>query len=151
VVFDFSRISGVNAVMTLLLFVIGGAILLGHARKLTHDVLVQTAKDWQDLATSRLAIIDGLQQQMDGIQAQLTRHAERIATMEHDNQELQRLNQRLQVRMERLGAENEVLRELLKEAGIPLPLEARRERLRGAELALPEENPGEPGLRGESP
>ena len=141
-VFDFSRVSGVNALMTLLLFVIGGAILLGHARRLTHDVLVQTAKDWQDLATSRLAIIEGLQKQLDSIQTQITRHGERIATMEHDNQELQRLNQRLQVRMERLVAENEILRELLERAGIPLPQEARRERLREAGLSFPEENPG---------
>lgn len=144
-VFDFSRVSGINALMTLLLFVIGGAILLGHARKLTHDVLVQTAKDWQDLATSRLAIIEGLQKQLDAIQAQITAHGERIATMEHDNQELQRLNQRLQVRMERVSAENEVLREMLKEAGIPLPREGRRERLRSAGLSLPEENPNETG------
>jgi chromosome segregation ATPase len=145
VVFDFSHVSGVNALLTLLLFVIGGAILLGHARKLTHDVLVQTAKDWQELATSRLAIIEGLQKQLDGIQAQITRHGERIATMERDNQELQRLNQRLQVRMERLIADNEILRELLERAGIPLPQEARRERLRESGLSSPEESPGGTG------
>ena len=142
---DFSRLNGVNALLTLLLFVIGGAVLLGHARKLTHDVLVQTAKDWQDLATSRLAIIEGLQKQLDGIQAQITRHAERLATMEHDNQELQRLNQRLQVRVERLMAENETLREMLREAGVPLPRDPRRERRRETGLSQSEESPEEQG------
>jgi hypothetical protein len=140
---DFSRFSGLNALITLLLFLIGGAILLGHARKISHDVLVQTAKDWQDLATSRLAIIEGLQKQLDGIQAQITRHAERIATMERDNIELQGLNQRLQVRVERLGAENEILRELLRQAGLPLPRELRREPRPTAGLPPPEESPEE--------
>jgi hypothetical protein len=142
---DFSRLNGVNALLTLLLFVIGGAVLLGHARKLTHDVLVQTAKDWQDLATSRLAIIEGLQKQLDGIQAQIIRHAERLATMEHDNQELQRLNQRLQVSVERLGAENEMMREMMREAGMPLPHDPRRERRRETRLSLPEESSEETG------
>jgi cell shape-determining protein MreC len=136
--FDFSRFNGINALVTLLLFVIGGVILLAHARRLTHDVLLQTAKDWQDLATSRLAIIEGLQKQLDGIQTQITQHGERLATMEHDNQELQRLNQRLQVRVERLMAENEIMRDLLKEAGIPLPRSARQEPVRETRLRPPE-------------
>jgi len=106
---DLRVLSGLNGLITLLLFVMGGAILLGHARKLSHDVLVQTAKDWQELAASRLAMIAGLQQQLDTIQAQVTQHAEQIAAMERDNRELQRLNQRLQVRVERLVAENERL------------------------------------------
>src|SRR5438445_12371064 len=104
-----SVLCGLNALSTLLRFVIGVLVLLGHARKLSHDVLLQTARDWQELAASRLAMIEGLQQQLETIQTQVTQHAERIAAMERDNRELQWLNQRLQVRVEQLVAENESL------------------------------------------
>jgi septal ring factor EnvC (AmiA/AmiB activator) len=135
----FTLISGLNALAALLLFALYGAILLGHARQLSHNVLVQTANDWQALATSRLAISEGLQKQLDAIQSQVTRLAERLATMEHDNQALQRLNQRLQVGLERLLAENESLREQLAEAGVPLPSSIRTDRLRELRLLRPEE------------
>jgi len=142
-------IGGLNALAALLLFGLYGAILLGHARKLSHDVLVQTAKDWEELAASRLAMNEGLQQQLDAIQAQLTQLAERLATVEHDKQELQRLNQRLQVGLERLLAENEILRELLKQAGIPVPSNLRADRLRELRPLRPEGSAGALGL-GES-
>jgi hypothetical protein len=114
-------LNDLNGLSTLLLFVMGGAALLGHARKLSHDLLIQSLKDWQELAASRLAINEGLRQQLDAIQTQVSRHAEQIATMEHDRGELQRLNQRLQVRMERLVAENERLRARMQELGLPWP------------------------------
>jgi septal ring factor EnvC (AmiA/AmiB activator) len=109
------------------MFLLGGGVLLMHAKKLSDAVLRQTAKDWQDLATSRLEVITNSQNQLNAIQLQITGQNERIALLERDKREIEDQRDRLQRRVERLIRTVAALVEQLEEAGMEVAPELRRD------------------------
>jgi TolA-binding protein len=96
---NFDGFSGINAFFTVIL-VIGAAILIiAQTRKISHEQLMQTAKEWQDIATARSERVNVLQQQLGHLQEQTLMLTGRISAMERDREFLMQKNLDLERRL----------------------------------------------------
>jgi septal ring factor EnvC (AmiA/AmiB activator) len=102
---------------------------MAQARRISHEQLTQTAKDWQDIATARTERVNLLQQQQASLQAQITDLTGRIAAVEKDRDYLVRKNLDLSQALDRAHDRVEQLEQALCDHGLQIPrLEERTER-----------------------
>lgn len=111
----------ISLLFTILAVVVAAIVVMAQARRVSHEQLTQTAKDWQDVATARTERVTMLEQQLAGLQSQMLEMAGRIAAFERDQDYLERRNRELGQKLERSEVRVEVLEQLLGQHQILVP------------------------------
>lgn len=118
---DFSQFSGVNALITVVASVVVGILTIAHNRRITREEMETSRKEWADVATRRLEIINSLQTQVDGLKANLLGLTGELGELRQENRFLRDRNVELQKELDERHAENRQLRRDLRHAGIDIP------------------------------
>lgn len=112
----------ISITFTILAVVTAAVVVIAQARRISHEQLTQTAKDWQDVATARSERVTVLEQQLSLIQTQMLEMTGRIAAFERDQDYLERRNRELGQKLERSEVRVEVLEQLLSQHQIMVPM-----------------------------
>jgi peptidoglycan hydrolase CwlO-like protein len=116
-----SSLNVLSLLFTVLAVITAAVVVMAQARRISHEQLTQTAKDWQDIATARTERVNLLQQQQGSLQAQVLDLTARIAAVEKDRDYLVRRNLDLAQELEASKAMIEQLQCLLEENGVRVP------------------------------
>lgn len=95
--------------------------IFGQYRKQQMDVLRQAADDLKKASEINRGLIESLERKLAEMEP-------RLVTLEEDNDQLRGLNQRLQIRCERLASLFDVACVMLRQAGLTPPAREDKER-----------------------
>ncbi len=82
----FKNLNGVNALFTVLTVIAAAIVVIAQTRKIGREQLTATAKEWQDIATARNERVTLLQQQIGGLQEQVTLLTAKMMSVERDRE-----------------------------------------------------------------
>jgi len=124
----------ISILFTILAVATAAIVVMAQARKISHEQLSQTAKDWQDIATARTERVNLLQQQQSSLQAQILDLTGRIAAVEKDRDYLVRRNLDLSQALENAQQRVGELEDLLRDNKISIPRREQRSPERHGEI-----------------